>query len=113
MQVRQILVAALLAAGAAGAMSQEIDPSETLQARNLAAQQVQAAQGRESAAVVAQARVAETGGQPEAVERADVKIVGAATKLSWAQRHATHTYAKAWLHADRKQPRPLAVIDLG
>ena len=33
MQVRQIVAAALLAATAVGAMSQELDPSETLQAR--------------------------------------------------------------------------------
>ena len=49
MQVRQILVASLLAVAAAGAMSQEIDASETLQGKSLAAQQDKAAQARDSA----------------------------------------------------------------
>lgn len=49
MQVRQILVASLLAAAAVGAMSQEIDPSETLQGKSLAAQQEKAAQARDGA----------------------------------------------------------------
>ena len=43
MQVRQILVASLLAITAVGAMSQEIDRSETLQAKSLAAQAEKAA----------------------------------------------------------------------
>ena len=40
MQVRQILIASLLAMSAVGAMSQEIDRSETLQARSLAGMQL-------------------------------------------------------------------------
>ncbi len=48
MQVRQILVASLLAIAAAGAMSQEIDRSETLQGKILAAQSEKAAAARES-----------------------------------------------------------------
>ncbi len=43
MQVRQILVASLLAITAVGAMSQEIDRSETLQGKSLAAQAEKAA----------------------------------------------------------------------
>ena len=37
MQVRQVIAAALLAVTAVGAMSQEIDPSENLQGKSLAA----------------------------------------------------------------------------
>ncbi len=44
MQVRQVLFASLLAVTAVGAMAQEIDPSENLQGRSLAAQREQAAQ---------------------------------------------------------------------
>lgn len=43
MQVRQILIASLLAVTAAAAMSQELDPGETLQAKSLAAQAEKAA----------------------------------------------------------------------
>ena len=43
MQVRQVLVASLLAISAAAAMSQEIDRSETLQGKSLAAQAEKAA----------------------------------------------------------------------
>ena len=43
MQVRQVLVASLLAVTAAAAMSQEIDRSETLQGKSLAAQAEKAA----------------------------------------------------------------------
>ena len=39
MQVRQVIAAALLAVTAVGAMSQEIDPSENLQGKSLAAAQ--------------------------------------------------------------------------
>jgi hypothetical protein len=38
MQVRQVIAAALLAVTAVGAMAQELDPSETLQGKSLAAQ---------------------------------------------------------------------------
>ena len=43
MQVRHILIASLLAASAAGAMAQEIDRSDTLQGKSLAAQAEKAA----------------------------------------------------------------------
>ena len=54
MQVRQVLVASLLAITAVGAMSQEIDRSETLQGKSLAAQSEQAT-SRESASAEAPA----------------------------------------------------------
>ena len=56
MQVRQALVASLLAITAVAAMSQEIDSSETLQGKSLAAQRENGAEGhgriRESVAAV-------------------------------------------------------------
>ena len=58
MLVRQILVASLLAVTAIGAMSQEIDRSETLQARSLAwtAEHSGPATGRTRESVVAETR---------------------------------------------------------
>jgi hypothetical protein len=109
MQVRQVLVASVLAIAAAGAMSQEIDRSETLQAKNLASRKADPSDGRVSA--VAQALAAD--GRAEAGERADASTVGAAPNISWAQRHATRRYAKAWFHGDKRQPRTPAAADLG
>jgi hypothetical protein len=79
-------------------MSQEIDPGETLQARNLAARPLQVQAHRE--AVVTEARAAEASGQAtgEGVAGAD-----AAPNISWAKFRATKPYAKTWLHGDRKQ----------
>ena len=75
MQVRQVIAAALLAVTAAGAMAQAIDRSETLQAKSLAAQQVQAA-GRTRESVVAETRNLKADGQLQAVgERADAAPV--------------------------------------
>ena len=68
MQVRQILAASLLAVAAAGAMSQEIDPGETLQGKSLAAQREKAAEARARAGESASA---ETRNQ-EAAGRAKV-----------------------------------------
>src|ERR1700748_3073716 len=61
MQVRQALVAALLVVSAVGAMSQELDPGETLQGKSLAAQREQAEQAhrRASEAAAAEARNAD------------------------------------------------------
>ena len=75
MQVRQVVAAALLAITAVGAMAQEIDPSETLQARNLAAAKAaHADRTRES--VVAETRNLQADGQLKAVgERADASAV--------------------------------------
>jgi len=111
MQVRQILIATVLAASAVGAMSQEIDRSETLQARNLAAQ-VQPQQGLTRDAVVAELRAAEASGQIAVGERADGLPVDAVPHTSWAKLRATKTYSKAWLHGDRKQTQTV-VADRG
>jgi hypothetical protein len=100
MQVRQLLIATVLAASAVGAMSQEIDPGETLQARNLAAQPLRLPSHRE--AVVTEARSAEASGQ---VTGERVVATDAAPNISWAKFRATKPYAKTWLHGDRKQTR--------
>ena len=77
MQVRQIVAAALLAVTAVGAMSQELDPSETLQAKNLAAAQAATA-SRTRESVVAETRNLKAEGQLNAVgERADAPAVAA------------------------------------
>jgi hypothetical protein len=104
MQVHKILVATVLAASALGAMSQELDPGETLQARNLAAPRLQFAPSASQrlAPVVAAVRDA----QPAVQARADAV---AAPDTSWASRHFTKAYAKRWLHGDRKAIRPVVV----
>ncbi len=68
MQVRQVLIASLLAVTAVGAMSQELDPGETLQGKSLAARREQAAQahGRTRESEGAEAR------NPEAARQAKV-----------------------------------------
>ena len=97
MQVRQILIASVLAATAIGAMSQEIDRGETLQARNLAAQPLKVQSHGE--AVVAEARATEAHGQ---ITGERVATADAAPNISWAKFRATKPYAKTWLHGDRK-----------
>jgi hypothetical protein len=98
MQVRQILVASVLALSAAAAMSQEIDASETLQGRSLAAQQAQA--------------------QALQVPAGETVVVVAAqaeeTAVAKAPHHlrATKTYSKTWLHGDRRD-RSIVVADRG
>lgn len=115
MQVRHTLAASLLAVAAVGAMAQEIDPAETLQARNLAARPVSTAssEGPTRACVLAEVRAAEASGQVKVGELADATPAVVAPKASWASRHATHPYARSWLHGDRKQARPMAVADVG
>jgi hypothetical protein len=77
MQVRQVVAAALLAVTAVGAMSQELDPSETLQARNIAAAQAATA-ARTRNSVVAETRNLKADGQLDALgERADAPVVAA------------------------------------
>src|SRR6201995_4751534 len=66
MQVRQIVAAALLAVTAVGAMSQELDPSETLQARNIGAAQAPPA-SRTRNSVVAETRNLKAEGQLAAI----------------------------------------------
>jgi hypothetical protein len=103
MQVHKILVATLLAASAVGAMSQELDPGETLQAKNLAAPRLHigAARSQELAPVVAAVR----GTEANAPVQAPVDVAAAAPGTSWASRHFTHGYSKHWLHGD-KRPAP-------
>jgi hypothetical protein len=135
MQVRQIVTAAALAIAAAGAMAQEIDPGETLQARSLAARRAQvessqartresvAAQARESAAAQAretaasqartsvstQAREEQANRQIKAGELADALPVDAAPNIAWAKWHVTRPYGRSWLDGDRRQPSDLVV----
>ena len=106
MQARQLLAAALLAATAVGAFAQDLDRSETLQARSLAAQARQAAgaSGRTRESVRAETRNLQAAGELQAVgERADaiaLPVVPEATlassrtraevKAELAQWRATH-----------------------
>ena len=88
MQVRQVIAAALLAVTAVGAMAQEIDRSETLQAKSLAAQQAQAA-GRTRESVVAETRNLQADGQLKAVgERADATPVAVVPNTQVARTRA-------------------------
>lgn len=68
MQVRHVLIASVLAVSAAGAMSQEIDPGETLQGKSLAAQREQVAQAHDRARESAGAEAR----NPEAARQAKV-----------------------------------------
>ena len=87
MQVRQILVASLLAVTAIGAMSQEIDRSETLQGKSLAAQQEQVAgpHGRTRESVVAETHNLEAAGQLKAGERPEAPVVNVVPDTQYAQ----------------------------
>ena len=86
MQVRQVIVAALLAATAAGAMAQEIDRTETLQGKSLAAQTAQT-QERTRESVVAETRNLQAEGQLETVgERADAPAIAVVPQTRYAVR---------------------------
>jgi len=115
MQVRQVLIASLLAIGAAGAMSQEIDPGETLQARSLASRQERALSSvvTTHATVVAQARETQASRQITAGERAQGVPVAAAPNISWAKWHVTRPYGKSWLNGDRRHARNVVVAEHG
>ena len=108
MQVHKILVATLLAASAFGAMSQELDPGETLQARNLAAPRLHlgSAPSRDVAPVVAAVRGTEAPAQAQVV-------ASVAPDTSWASRHFTKAYSKHWLHGDRRPARDAVVGQAG
>jgi hypothetical protein len=109
MQVRQVVAAALLAVTAVGAMSQELDPSETLQARNIAAAQAATA-ARTRNSVVAETRNLKADGQLGAVgERAEAPVVAAVPD---AQSHRTRADVKAEL-AQWRQAHPLVVGERG
>ncbi len=112
MQVRQVLVAALLAVTAAGAVSQEIDRSETLLGKSLAAQQAQA-EARLARSYEAASQPGESEVPTKRAEQTDQGHPVPATKASWIDRHAKHTYAREWLKGDKRQPRPAAIADLG
>ncbi len=110
MQVRQVVAAALLAVTAVSAMSQEIDRSETLQAKNLAAAQAATA-SRTRESVVAETRNLKAEGQLNAVgERADAPAVAAVPETQAGGR--TRADVKAEL-AQWRQTHKLVVGDLG
>lgn len=135
MQVRQIVTATVLAIAAAGALAQEIDAGETLQARSLAARQAQveasrartreseAAKARESAeaqatvsadllarpSVAAQTHEEQANRQIKAVELAQALPVATAPNIAWAKWHIARPYGRSWLHGDRRQPSDLVV----
>ena len=86
MQVRQVVAAALLAITAVGAMSQELDPSETLQAKNIAAAQA-AHSARTRASVVAETHNLQADGQLKSVgERAQDAVVPVVPQSQYAGR---------------------------
>ena len=110
MQVRQIVAAALLAVTAVGAMSQELDPSETLQAKNIAAAQAATA-SRTRESVVAETRNLQAAGQLGAVgERADAPAIAAVPEAQ--ARPLTRADVKAELAQWRKSHQ-LPVGDRG
>ena len=110
MQVRQLIAAALLAATAAGAMAQEIDPSENLQGRSLAAAQADASQ-RTRESVVAETRNLQAAGQLKSVgERADAPAIAVVPQAQYAGR--THADVKAEL-AQWRRTHKLVVGELG
>ena len=111
MQVRQVIAAALLAATAVGAMAQEIDRSETLQAKSLAsAQAPTSTRSRES--VVAETRNLQAEGQLQAVgERADAPAVAVVPQTQYAAGR-TRADVKAEL-AQWRQTHKLVVGERG
>ena len=109
MQVRQVIAAALLAVTAVGAMAQEIDRSETLQGKSLAAQSATSERSRES--VVAETRNLQAEGQLAAVgERADAPAVAAVPSTRFAGR--TRAEVKTEL-AQWRQTHKLVVGERG
>lgn len=110
MQVRQVITAALLAITAVGAMAQEIDRSETLQAKSLASAQASAA-GRTRESVVAETRNLQADGRLQAVgERAEAPAVAVVPQTQYAGR--TRADVKAEL-AQWRQSHKLVVGELG
>ena len=101
MQVRQVIAAALLAVTAVGAMSQEIDRSENLQGKSLAAAAAakEANAGRTRASVVAETRNLQAEGQLATVgERADAPAVAVvpATRYAGRTRAEVKTELAQW-----------------
>jgi hypothetical protein len=111
MQVRNVIAAALLAVTAVGAMAQEIDRSETLQGKSLAAQTQAVDAGRTRESVVAETRNLQADGQLKAVgERADASAVAVVPQTQYAGR--TRADVKAEL-AQWRQSHKLVVGELG
>jgi hypothetical protein len=110
MQVRQVIAAALFAVTAVGAMAQEIDRSETLQGKSLAAQ-AEAQTGRSRESVVAETRNLQADGQLKTVgERADSAPVTAVPQTQLAGR--TRADVRAEL-AQWRQSHKLVAGDRG
>ena len=112
MQVRQVIAAALLAVTAVGAMSQEIDSSDNLQGKSLAAATAKAADaGRTRASVVAETRNLKADGQLNALgERAEAPAVTVVPQPQLAGR--TRADVKAEL-AQWRQTHKLVVGEIG
>jgi hypothetical protein len=111
MQVRQVIAAALLAVTAVGAMSQEIDASDTLQGKSLAAAAQAQASQRTRESVVAETRNLQAAGQLKTVgERADAPAIVVVPQTQYAGR--TRADVKAEL-AQWRQSHKLAVGELG
>ncbi len=111
MQVRNVIAAALLAVTAVGAMAQEIDRSENLQGKSLAAQAQAANAGRTRESVVAETRNLQADGQLKTVgERADASAVAVVPQTQYAGR--TRADVKAEL-AQWRQTHKLVVGELG
>jgi hypothetical protein len=104
MQVPKILIATLIAASAVGAMSQELDPGETLQAKNLAAPRLQSKAPTTPSLAPVAAAVRDV--QPVVQAQAGV---AAAPDTSWAARHFAKAYSKRWLHGDKPAVRAVVV----
>jgi len=94
MQVRQVVAAALLAVTAVGAFAQELDASETLQGKSLAAQADQAQQ-RTRDSVVAEIRNLQADGQLRAIgEKADAPALNVVPQSQVAGRTRADTKAE-------------------
>ncbi len=113
MQVRHVIAAALLAVTAVGAMSQEIDPSENLQGKSLAAATARSGDaGRTRGSVVAETRNLQADGQLKAVgERAEAAPVAVVPGAQLATGR-TRADVKAEL-AQWRRSHKLVVGDLG
>ncbi len=109
MQVRQAIAAALLAVTAVGALAQEIDPSENLQGRTLAAAHDDDA-GRSRVSVVAETRNLQADGQLKTVgELSQAPVVAVVPQTPPAR---TRAQVKAEL-AQWRQTHKLVVGELG
>lgn len=96
MKARQLFTAALLTVSATMAMSQELDPSETLQAKSLAAQAA-AKSDRSRAAVVAELRNAQAAGEMKAVGEKAEAPVSSSVIVTVGERQKTRAEVRAEL----------------